>query len=272
MTERFDGRAAAQTVIERVRTSGTAPRGFVAGFVMGTDQAGTHFQKIKQKTAAAAGIDYRIYELPADATTDTARAYVRRITAHRTCIGALVQLPLPPSLNAQYVCNVIPPEKDVDVLSERGRGAFYAGRSLVLPPAVCTVQTILAQYETDLAAQHVAVIGIGALVGKPVLLWLARECASVLALDRGFDTSLLRDRTLVITSAGAPTLTPDMVAPGAGIIDFGYRVIDGASHGDLVINDAASLDRLAWYTPTPGGTGPLLVAHVVQNCFILAAS
>lgn len=277
--------------------------------------ASESFLKIKEKTAQELGVDFRLYKFPADIKNDDLRKKVRKIALHKTCGGVIVQLPLPEHINAQYIFNVIPPEKDMDVLGERAIGAFYAGRNPILPPAAGVVDSLLSTFtclpigmDFQLSTSAVAVVGLGQLVGKPVAVWLMRKAQDLHLLHRGSDFSVLKQADLIITGTGVPGLIkPEMLKDGAGVIDFGYAApqapprIDaeqtrinaesraGESHsavptgrqansqprirGDFDAERLAISDkRLAFYTPTPGGTGPILVAKLFENFYQLNQS
>jgi methylenetetrahydrofolate dehydrogenase (NADP+) / methenyltetrahydrofolate cyclohydrolase len=263
----IDGKAIAAEILERLRAL-PRPEKFAAGILVGNDAASASFQKIKERTAKTLGIDYRIYRFPSDISSDALRKEVGAIAAHATCGGIIMQLPLPEGVNSQYAQNAIPPEKDPDALSERTLGAFLAGRSKVLQPAAAVVDEIVRRTNFDLARAHVAVVGRGFLVGQPVATWLLRRARSMVVLGRNSDRELLRAADLVILGAGKESLVraADLKA-GAAVIDFGYAAgTDGKLKGDL---DPTGGEELLWYTPTPGGTGPVLVAKLFENFYLL---
>lgn len=266
----IDGKKIAAEILERLAAL-PKPNKFLGAVLIEGDTASASFQNIKKKTAEKLGVDYRIYTFPEAISSDTLREEVGKIAAHRTCGGVIVQLPLPKSINAQYVLNAIPREKDPDVLGERALGAFYAGRNTVLPPAVATVEEILKHESFDLKYRKVAVVGRGFLVGKPVAVWLMDKCREVIVSGRGTDFSKLKDVDLMILGAGrARLVNPEMLKLHAAVIDFGYAE-DPETGRKLAGDFDASQDseNLAFYTPTPGGTGPILVAKLFENFYML---
>ena len=259
----IDGKKIANEILDRLKSQ-PKPGKFFAGVLVGDDPASRSFQKIKERTAKELGLDYRIYEFPATLSNDDLRDEVGKIAKHKTCGAIVVQLPLPEGSNQYAIVNAIPPEKDPDVLSERSLGAFYNGRNRVFHPAAATVHEILSRANFDLQGKKVVVVGRGFLVGKPVAVWLMnrRKC-DVTVLGRVSDFSVLKDADLVIAAAGeAGLITADMLKPRAGVIDFGY---DGGK-GDF---DPSGF-KDGWYTPTPGGTGPILVAKLFENFYKLS--
>jgi len=281
----IDGKKIAAGIIAELKNK-PIPKKFLAAVVIGEDKASFGFLKKKEEIAKELGVDFRIYNLPADYNNDKAREEVLKIAKHKTCGGVLVQLPLPEHLNKHYVVNVIPREKDVDVLGERALGAFYNGRNLVLPPAVETVKRIILNSKFDILNSIVAIIGTGFLTGKPIAVWLMGRVRELYILDEGSDFSVLKNADLVISGVGKPgILKPEMLKEGAGMVDFGYGKRDANIQmhandtnkkpsilGDLDTSDESELKKLAFYTPTPGGTGPILVAELFSNFYKLNAA
>ena len=107
--------------------------------------------------------------------------------------------------------NAIPKEKDIDVFSERALGAFYVGRSGILPPAVGTVQEIIADRELNIGNCSVAIVGLGLLVGRPIANWIMRRAKETILLRSVSDLGLLKHADIVITGVGkAGLIRPEM--------------------------------------------------------------
>lgn len=264
----IDGKVLAERILSELKSK-PAPKKFLGAILVGNDSSSISFLEQKKKTAEKLGIDFRLYPFPENLTNDTLRAEVHKIADHKTCGGVIVQLPLPEGVNKDYVLNAIPREKDVDVLSERAIGAFYANRNPVSPPAVATFEEILKETKTDIKNLRIAVVGLGVLVGKPIAAWLMSRSREVMLLHRGSDFALLKNADVVILGTGSPGLIKgDMLKSGAGIIDFGYGEKEGKLMGDLD-SESISPNEVSFYTPTPGGTGPILVAKLFQNFYTL---
>jgi methylenetetrahydrofolate dehydrogenase (NADP+)/methenyltetrahydrofolate cyclohydrolase len=279
----IDGKKIAQEILGRVKSSEhfeeVRKAKFMAAILVGDDKSSVSFLAQKEKVAKQLGIDFRLYRFPADIKNDALREEVGKIAKHKTCGGVIVQLPLLEHLNWYYILNAIPPEKDVDVLSERMLGAFYVGRGRVSPPAVETVETILGaagvtskagDTTASLTSKSVAIVGLGLLVGRPVANWIMRRAKETFLLRRTSDFGILKQADIVITGVGrAGLIKPEMLKAGAGIIDFGYENGNGDFDADHLAKDDAGI---AFYTPTPGGTGPILVAKLFENFYFLNKS
>ena len=261
----LQGKQYAQDIITHLKTC-EGLDGFVAAFLEEGDDVQKSFLAQKKRVAEELGIDMRSYTLPTGGN-DHARAYIRQIVSSKKCKGALIQLPLKEN-NGLYLAQVIPQQKDIDVLSSRSYGDFAQGRGSILPPAVRTLQYILhkeGKKITDI--QSVAVIGQGRLVGKPLSLWLSQQVPECLCLDKGYRKELLTHVDLIISATGdVGSLDPSYIPKGVWVIDFGYGIREGKIQGDLAVEKG--VDHLGYYTPTPGGTGPLLVSAVFENLFV----
>src|SRR3989344_4442464 len=264
------GEKLAQDLIKKLKSE-PIPSKILAAILVGDDPRSLSFLKIKEKVAQELGVDFRIYEIEGK-NNDIVRAEIGSIALQKNIGGVVVELPLPQGINPHYVLNVIPREKDVDILGERALGAFYNGRSQVLPPAVGVLDAILTTYNLQLTALKVAVVGLGTLVGKPIATWLMGRCTEIHLLDKGSDFGILKQADLVIAGAGEPGLIkPVMLKENACVIDFGYEYSQGKPAGDLDVSDESSIARLKLiYTPTPGGTGPILVAKLFENFYKLS--
>lgn len=269
--QKISGKKVSEVLISKLKDSKT-PQKILAAILIGDDPISLSFLKHKERMAKDLGVDFRLYKFSQDLTSDKLRDGIGDIVKQKTVGGAIVQLPLPEKVNKYYVLNIIPREKDIDVLGERALGAFYNDRNEVWPPSVGTVKEILSLVGFELGKRKVAVVGLGKLIGRPVALWLAGKCAELYLLDKGSDLGVIKEADLVITGVGqAGLITPGMLKNGAGVIDFGYYYSPlGKLSGDFdTSNDRGQLDKLSFYTPTPGGTGPILVAKLFENFYTL---
>ncbi len=141
---------------------------------------------------------------------------------------------------------------------------------MVLPPAAGTVQEIVEDQKWELDRSTVAIVGLGLLVGRPVATWIMRRAKETILLGSASDFGLLKHADLVVTGVGkAGLVSSAMLKGGAGVIDFGYGTQDGTYTGDFDARGLSRDSQLAFYTPTPGGTGPILVAKIFENFYAL---
>lgn len=265
------GKEIAQGVIERLKEM-ERPKKYLAAILVGDDPGSLNFIEQKRKLAEALGVDFRLYHFARGIKNDSLRKEVGRLSAQKKTGGVIIQLPLPEGLNRHYILNAVPKEKDLDVLGERALGSFYTSRQLVLPPAAGTLEEILKSTGFNLEEADVTVVGAGLLIGRPIALWLLGRCKNLTVIDSRGDASLVSRADLIILGAGRPGLVSRAALKlDAKVVDFGYALDDlGRVSGDFKIlpEETAEEDR-GWYTPTPGGTGPVLVAKILENFFLL---
>lgn len=268
---KIDGKEISGDIITRLKGK-AIPKKILAAVLIGEDPRSLSFVGQKEKIAKELGVDFRIYRLPEDYKNDDLRKEVGRISNQKPVGGIIVQLPLPEGVSSRYVLNAVPIDKDVDVLSEKAIGQFRSDKNPILPPAVGTVKEILERMSVKLASSTVAVLGKGALVGDPIAAWLVGKCKELYTLDSKSSMDILSRADVVISGVGkAGVFSPGALKDGAGVIDFGYYYSpDGEVSGDFDATDnEGELDKLAFYTPTPGGTGPILVAKLLENFYTL---
>lgn len=234
------------------------------------------FLNQKSKFAEDIGASFRIYDFPENISTSQLRKKVSEIVHIEKNTGIIVQLPLPKSINTQYILDAIPPQKDPDVLSSKSFGLFSTGRLKILPPIVGAIEHILTAHSVQLTAKNVVVVGAGRLVGKPVATWLMNQGATVTVLNEHSKeiNYFTKKADIVISGAGKPNLiTSDMVKDVVIAIDCGTSIgssdakSERALLGDI---DPEVAKKASIFTPTPGGVGPLTVAMLFSNLVQLA--
>lgn len=263
--QRIDGKKIAENILARLKNL-PKPEKFLAVFSVAPDAATKKFLERKKSVARELGVEFRIYEFPEAISQDNLRKEIQKIVSKNSCGGTVLQLPLPAHIDAQYVANAIPREKDPDVLGERAQGAFNAGRNPVPPPAAGTVEEILSYLNLEISGLRCAVVGLGRLVGRPVSVWFTGKCRDLSLLDKGSDFGVLENADVIVLGTGEPELVDaGMLKKNSVAIDFGYGEKNGSFCGDF----SEKKDGEISFTPTPGGTGPILVAKLFENFFTL---
>ncbi|HLU32819.1 MAG TPA: bifunctional methylenetetrahydrofolate dehydrogenase/methenyltetrahydrofolate cyclohydrolase [Natronosporangium sp.] len=274
---RLDGKATAAAVREelQVRVKALAAAGRTPGLgtiLVGDDPGSRAYVAGKHRDCASVGIASIQRELPADATQAQVEAAVAELNADPACTGFLVQLPLPAGLDERRVLEAIDPDKDADGLHPTNLGRLVLGYP---GPLSCTprgIVELLTRYQVPLAGAHVVVIGRGVTVGRPLglLLTRRRENATVTLCHTGTRDLArhTREADIVVVAAGRPgLLTPEMVRPGAAVVDVGItRVTRGDGRTELVGDvDPAVAEVAGYLAPMPGGVGPMTRAMLLQN-------
>jgi methylenetetrahydrofolate dehydrogenase (NADP+)/methenyltetrahydrofolate cyclohydrolase len=264
----LDGKALGAKVRGEVAAS-VAEVGHVglATILVGDDPASHVYIDLKQKNATAAGMEARDIKLPADTPEEEVLATIAAVNSDDAIDGLLVQLPLPDHLDENRIIEAIAPGKDIDGIHPMNAGRLYLGRPSLVPGTPLGIMRMLDEYEIPLEGARAVVIGRSAIVGKPMAhLLLQRHATVSICHSRTQD---LADYTLaadVLVAAVGRThlVTPDMVKPGATVVDVGMNRVPDSKKllGDV---DPAAMERAAYMTPVPGGVGPMTIAMVLQN-------
>lgn len=252
---------------ERAHALGRRPR--LALVYAGEDPVIDSYIALKQKFGYEIGVDVEVKRYIQDMNEDDLKAEVKAFAEDRTTDAIVIQLPLPAHIHAQDILNLVPLEKDADVLSETAFKASMLQETKVLPPVVASVREIFTREDIILTGKKIVVIGKGKLVGKPVALWLLSQGYPPTILDKGDDVKMeVAGADVVISGAGSPHLiTPDMVKDGAVLIDAGTSDVGGKNVGDI---DPACADKASVAALVPGGVGPITIAKLFENVVTLA--
>lgn len=267
----IDGKKIAQDIQEDLRKKiadlGHAP--VLALVVVGEDPVIESFVRKKKKFAEIIGVHIEEHRFSETIHTDTLLGKVEELSLDPSVHGIVVQLPLPKGVDSGTVLSAISPEKDVDVISHEGMTLFESGESLVLPPVVGAMKEILDRGGVSLSGKKVVIVGQGRLVGKPAEIWFKNLGMDVTVLTRtSTDISEdIRQADILVLGAGSPSLVkPDMIKDGVVILDAGTSEEKGKLAGDA---DSLCASKASLMTPVPGGIGPITVAVLFRNLFVL---
>jgi methylenetetrahydrofolate dehydrogenase (NADP+)/methenyltetrahydrofolate cyclohydrolase len=267
-------RARTAKAVSKLKLEGATPG--LAVVLVGDDPASEVYVRNKGRATEAAGMRSIAHRLPASTSERDVIALVRRLNEDGAVDGILVQLPLPPRINAARVINEIDPAKDVDGLTETNAGRLLLGEKGLVP---CTPQgsvMLIRSARTELEGLNAVVVGRSILVGKPLaLLLLAENCTVTIAHSKTPDLAeVCRRADILCVAVGRPgVIKGDCVKEGSVIIDIGInRLGEGTTQrlvGDVDFESARV--RAGAITPAPGGVGPMTVACLLRNTVLAAA-
>jgi methylenetetrahydrofolate dehydrogenase (NADP+)/methenyltetrahydrofolate cyclohydrolase len=272
----LDGKAAAAAVRTelRGRVAELRDRGLTPGLgtvLVGDDPGSRAYVAGKHRDCAEVGIESIRIDLPADASQRDVEGAVARLNADPACTGYIVQLPLPKGLDATRVLELMDPDKDADGLHPTNLGRLVLGVPAPLPCTPRGIVELLRRYGIKLDGAEVVVVGRGLTVGRPLGLLLTRrsENSTVTLCHTGTRDLAVHTRAadvVVVATGRAGMLTPDMVKPGAAVLDVGITRTEAGLAGDV---DPAVREVAGFLAPMPGGVGPMtramLLANVVES-------
>ena len=281
MAHIIDGKAQAEDLRGRVggAVAELARRGAVPGLavvLVGEDPASGVYVRSKKRQTVEVGMRSIDHALPAETSEADLLALVAALNADEAVDGILVQLPLPPQIDAARVIAAIDPAKDVDGFHPVNAGRLATGDPDALVP--CTPLgslMLLRSVLPDLAGAEAVVVGRSNIVGKPMAALLtAQSCTVTLAHSRTRDLpATCRRADVLVAAVGRPEMVRgDWIKPGAVVIDVGINRVerDGTTRlvGDVAYSEAAEVAGAI--TPVPGGVGPMTIACLLRNTLTAA--
>ncbi len=276
----LDGKAIAATLRARLAAQvAVLPyRPCLTVILVGDNAASAVYVRSKDRAARDAGMEARTIRLPQDTDQATLLATIAALNADDAVDAILVQLPLPPQIDAARVLEAVDPAKDVDGFHPVNVGRLQEGRALLAP---CTPRGVMKLLEEACASSgqslngaRALVLGRSAIVGKPVAAMLLAANATVtVAHSRTRDLAgECRRADILVAAVGQPEMVRgDWVKDGAVVIDVGInRLADGRLVGDCATAECAI--RASAITPVPGGVGPMTIACLLENTLLAATA
>jgi methylenetetrahydrofolate dehydrogenase (NADP+)/methenyltetrahydrofolate cyclohydrolase len=239
----------------------------LAAILIGDNPASEVYVRTKTRACAEVGVHSVQHRFGVDCPEREVVELIKCLNADRAIHGILVQLPLPPRLNAERILQSIAADKDVDGFNWTNLGAMVAGHTLLAPCTPLGVMTMLDREGIAIEGRHAVVIGRSVIVGKPLALMLIARGATVTVCNS--KTRDLRQYTsladILIVAVGKPGVVDGtMLKPGAVVIDVGInRLPDGKLIGDVEFASASLV--ASRITPVPGGVGRMTVAMLIGN-------
>ena len=293
MTRILDGAAIAAAIkhevaeeVKQLAAHGIRPG--LAAVLVGNVAASQIYVRSKVQSCDELGIYSELITPAASVTTEEVLALVASLNAREEIDGILIQLPLPSQVDTKALLDAIDPGKDVDGFHPINAGRLQAGRPALAPCTPAGVIEILKRSEIPISGQHAVVVGRSDIVGKPAAMLLLHENATVTICHSKTRNlgDITRQADILVAAIGRPGfITPEMVKPGATLIDVGINRITEkaefdrffagdakrealfAKNGKTIVGDIHPLafELSGAYTPVPGGVGKLTIAMLMAN-------
>jgi methylenetetrahydrofolate dehydrogenase (NADP+)/methenyltetrahydrofolate cyclohydrolase len=261
--------------------------------LVGEDPASLVYVGHKTRACDEVGVRHETRRLSVHSNTDEVLAVVREFNARPEIHGILVQLPLPPQVDAARVLDAVAPEKDVDGFHPDNVGRLVQKRPRFVPCTPAGIMELLRRRGIGVAGKRAVVVGRSDIVGKPMALLLVHADATVtVAHSRTRDLKeVTREADLLVVAAGrAGLVRGGHVRPGAVVVDVGMNrivrpeegrdLLEPARYADFVRRGHALVGDVHFpevrqvasaLTPVPGGVGPLTIAMLITNTVRAAA-
>ncbi len=260
----------------------------LAAVLVGHVAASEIYVRSKVQACAELGLYSDLITPAADVSTEAMLDLVATLNAREDIDGILIQLPLPPQIDSKTLLDAVHPAKDVDGFHPVNAGRLLAGRPALAPCTPAGVIEILKRSQIPIAGQHAVVVGRSDIVGKPAAILLLHENATVTICHSKTRNlgEVTRQADILVAAIGRPGfITPEMVTPGATLIDVGInrlttreefdRFFKGNAkreaafekRGSTIVGDIdpRAFEMAGAYTPVPGGVGLLTIAMLMSN-------
>jgi len=237
----------------------------LATVLVGDDPASHTYITLKHKAADEVGIRSNDIRLPAETSEEEVLEVLAELNADDATDGILFQLPMPDQIDEAKAIRAIDAVKDVDGFHPLNAGQLYLGEPTHVGATPLGILRLLDEYDVELSGARAVVVGRSDIVGKPVAHLLLHRNATVTichSRTRDLAAETRRADVLVVAVGQAGLVTPEMVQPGAVVVDVGVNRTEEGLRGDV---DPAVMEIAGLMTPVPGGVGPMTIAMLLAN-------
>lgn len=248
------------------KNNGEAP--ILATILVGADPASATYVKMKQNACKRIGMESIAVEMPTTTSTRELLAKIDELNTNPNCHGILLQHPVPSQIDERACFDQIDIAKDVDGVTCHGFGRMAMDEDAYGSATPQGIMRILDAYEIDLTGKHAVVVGRSPILGKPMSLMLLNGNATVTICHSRTKNlpDLIKQADIVVGAVGRPEfIQAEWIKDGAVVVDAGYHP---GGVGDIELGPLS--ERVAAYTPVPGGVGPMTINTLIQQTVIAA--
>ncbi len=268
----LDGKALAsateQALAERVQalTARTGRTPILATILVGDDPASATYVKMKGNACRRVGMDSKRIALPSTTTTETLLTTIDELNANPDVQGILLQHPVPAHIDERVCFDRIALDKDVDGVTCLGFGRMVMNERAYGSATPQGIMHLLNHYKVPLAGKHAVVVGRSAILGKPMAMMLLNaNCTVTICHSKTQDLSnFVAQADIVVGAVGVPELIKaSWLKAGAVVVDAGFHPTATGGVGDIELSGIA--DIASYYTPVPGGVGPMTINTLIRQ-------
>lgn len=266
----LDGKALAekteQELSARVTSLKTGSKGqtpILATILVGDDPASATYVKMKGNACQRIGMESQKVELPGTTTTEELLAKIVELNNNPNVHGILLQHPVPEQIDERLCFDAIVAEKDVDGVTCLGFGRMSMGEEAYGCATPKGIMRLLEAYNIEIAGKHAVVVGRSPILGKPMALMLLNANATVTICHSRTRNlpDLIKQADIIVGAVGKPEfIKAEWIKDGAVVVDAGYHP---GGVGDIELKPL--IDRVAAYTPVPGGVGPMTINTLIYQ-------
>ena len=240
----------------------------LATILVGDDPASATYVKMKANACRRIGMESMAIELPSSTKTNDLLREIEQLNANPDVHGILLQHPVPSHIDERAAFDMIALEKDVDGVTCLGFGRMSMGEPAYGCATPQGIMRLLEHYEIKLSGQHAVVVGRSPILGKPMAMMMLQANATVTICHSRTENleAHIRQADVIVGAVGRPKfIQAEWIKDGAVVIDAGYHP---GGVGDIELGPLS--ERVAAYTPVPGGVGPMTINTLIQQSVIAA--
>lgn len=259
----LSGKPLAQDIMGRLKLQ-KKPSGKFIVVQVGSDAASNLYIEKKSVLAGQVGIDLEVVKLNSKITPEKLHRVIAMLNRRSDVRAILMQMPLPDHIDRLQAAGFINPQKDVD-----GFGYILSKATKPIPPTVRAIVDLLKYYNISLRSKNILIIGQGFLVGKPLFRYWNEQGLNVAVLgksDPNYNKKIKSADIVVAATGKGGVFTYSDFKIGATVIDASTICENAQTRGDVILSGWKEDKNLA---PVPGGVGPVTVAELLRNFFIL---
>lgn len=267
----LDGKALAKKTEEELaqrvadlKTSRDGRAPILATILVGDDPASATYVKMKGNACERIGMESLRVELPASTTTDELLEKINELNNDPNVHGILLQHPVPEQIDERRCFDAITLAKDVDGVTCLGFGRMSMGEEAYGCATPKGIMRLLEAYDIPLSGKHAVVVGRSPILGKPMAMMLLNANATVTICHSRTENlpDIIRQADIVVGAVGKPEfIKAEWIKDGAVVVDAGYHPQEKV--GDIEL--APLTERVAAYTPVPGGVGPMTINTLIYQ-------
>lgn len=272
----IDGKAVRVRILDEVRAYVDRNPGIgrLVSISIGENPEVAVYVRNQARGALAAGLGFDQQFWGSDITQEACKRLILEMNDDPEVLGIILQRPVPEHINVRSLQSAIHPLKDVEGMNPASIGNIVYSDVALAPCTAAASVELIKETGLDLKGLEIVMIGHSEIVGKPAAMMLMAEGATVTVchhMTRSVAMHSRRADVVVVAVGKAHLIGPEMIKPGAAVIDIGInQIVDEAGETRIVgdVDTAAVLLVAGWITPVPGGVGPVTVAVLMRNATV----
>lgn len=249
--------------VAKLKEKGITPS--IAIVTLGPEETWEAYVGQKIKMANRLQIEAKLIRLKPETTRDVLQV-IDDLNSDPAIHGLIVQRPFPIHIDTERIIQSVSKYKDIDGF--RNDSNFEVPVFLAVKQILTHISQLIkvTNFEKWLLNQSILVIGKGETAGQPVISGLKKLGLSPQVMDSKAQSreELFKKADILIFATGKRIDVPyKMLKKNSILIGIGLHKNEDGLKGDFDENEARN--NVLYYTPSPGGVGPLNLFFLFDN-------